>query len=539
MKKHYWLCGLFILPFAHNSLAESSLNPIVREVGTVEGKISILVSRRSLSLTFSHRDMGRNVDCFGVFSTTIIGGDNRHLKKNIPFEFTNVLPTETRSFKFGEDVITKILNKTPENQKDTVKFHKGEGMNEITFANCYYGPPVEDIRIFEKVDKRVALYVHDRALHLAFNNKKHSAFENHRCSFGITAALLGSTNPDVPLKLKMTSGRVKPLGLTYVSSGSLELRARENTENRNLSFDYRKNHTSFSNMYCWRGGSSQFETTFSSDFLLTPIGDRVIWYHPNKPQAIVSIIESEAEKDSIPSSPKGEWQETSYSRDYKKFAVAKPGAVSIYDSDKLKEIRTIKAPPNTSGISYDSGLKLIVIGNKVLHSITGKTLFTFGNDLISHAFSGDGKHLIATFDTDQDSTISFPIGKWNQGVAHNNFNKPQNVTAIPGSNRYLLSTDKFLYRFIGGKNGNQDKSYRFDSKIIDIAISKSGTAIAVLEANKITLLNQADFKELTSISYTGTGTTVKIAGANNGIIVGLKRRLVRKNLVDFWTVPLP
>lgn len=523
----------------------SQAAPIIRKVDNVGGEITINPRPAEFNLTFTHRDLGRDTDCRGILTAEVIVGNRGRIVKDLSFEFTDVAPTETFTMRFGSELLAAIRADNSDIEPELIKFDKNSDYLDIKNAYCFFGPPVDTKIILGDPKNQVRVYVHASSVNLLFSTAETRPFRHYRCTFGISAKVAKSKNPEEPLVFKISTGQVNPRGLTHAFGGIKEIQQRRSAEEKpDLEYDYEPGQTRVVNRYCWLGGEAQFATSFNGEFTILPGGKELIWYNEAKKSGVISTIASEKDGPSLDTAAKGPWRSVAVSSpsagSSRQFAVSKAGKVSIYDAATFTERHVLRVAGRHGQLSLSAAKDLVVLGDKVIDTLTGDIVHSFPERLRSHAFTPDNQQLIAAFDREDNRPLAFTVGQWQSPKEHPAFTNTANIIAEPDSSGYLFSSGTFVFS-IEIATGKVRKNISTGSAIAGLSLTDDGSILAILENQQVSLWDYSSCTRLLSFPYTGQGKAIQIRKieASDAYAIGIKRRLVRKNLIDFWTVKLP
>lgn len=516
-------------------------NPIIQKVANVEGEVTITPDHDQFKLTFTHKDLGRATDCSGVLTTDITLGEKGREVRDIPFGFANISPDKNHAMTFGTQVLKEVRAAHTDVDPFLIVFANPSDVHAIKSLYCFFGPPADTKIILKNRKKQVKVYVENAAIHLLFDNAKKTPYQHDRCTFAISAGVTASDKPDLPVTFKMAIDGIRPIGLSLASGGTEALKKRRGVEfNDKINFD--PSRVKVLNHYCWAGGESQLTTTYASDFLITPDGKEAVWYSPRKESGVLADIASAIDGPSLDTRARGIWRTLAFSKDKSQFAVSKPGKVSVYETASMAELRVLDVADTRGPLSM--GQNLLVVGKTVIDSTTGEVRHTFAEPLRSHDFSADGKQLIVSYDRADSPVHVIPVGTWKTAKSHTAVTKPSQIVALDSS--YWVSSGTEIHE-VSLADGKIEETYNLKKEVQDFALSGDGRVLAALSENLITLRDMGSrgtYGEkgcgpLAKIPVSGIGSKIEISPNGSLYVVGIKRRLLRKNLVDFWSLAAP
>lgn len=521
--------------------AEPTPDPIIRKIPNVAGEIRIDSGPEVFNLTFTHENLGKPIDCGGFLRAEVIIGDKGRSTHNLHFWFDKVAPDETHNLELGKDLLDDLRWQNRDVDPNTIVFDTSSKQLSLKKATCLFGPPIDIKPILDNEYARARIYVDPTNVHALYRIRWLESNTHVRCEFGISAAVLNSKFPERPIEFKIHDVQVADFGLTHTFAGADPLNQRRLEENNpELIYDGRPGKTQVVTHHCWRGGSSQFETDSASSFFLFPGGKEAVMYSPNKERGVVVDVGSELEGVSMESKSRGVWQAMSLSADGKQFAVSKFDKVSIYDATTYKELGTFASAEQGGDISFHAGKNMVVQGDKIFsthESKMGKVINSFIRPLLSYAFTPDGRYLIGSKNRKDNKAIVIPTDNLESHTHHVRMPWTTNITVTSDSKKYLFSSRDYIY-LADIATGSISKGLVTPSEVIDIAIAQKDKVIAVLNRKTISLWDYEKCNKFITFPYEGFGEKIDIVDKGKTFVVGLKRRLVRKNLVDFWTVDL-
>lgn len=515
---------------------EKTHGAVIRKVEAVGGQIMINPRPGDFTLTYSHRDLGRDTDCRGVLTAEIIIGRKSRVLKDIAFAFSDIAPTETYTMRFGSELLDSLRAAHPDVDPTFIKFDKNSDYLDIKTAHCFFGPPIDSKIILDKPHHVLRVYVHPSSVHLLFTNEDSPPFYHYRCTVGIKARVLKSKQPDTPLVFSISTGQVAAQGVSHAFGGIREIQERRRAEGRgDLEFDFTPGKTRIANRYCWQGGETQFPATYQSGFAILPGGKDALRYSSAKSNGVISSITSEKDGPSLDSSLRGPWQAMAIAKDGGQFMVSAKNQLALFDLATFKELGQFPRAVVTGDVRLHRGSKRLVTTKEIIATDSGKVLRRFPEPLSHHDLSADGRTIVGSLVTKNKGLIR--IMELASGRVVKEFSSGTTAAAIAvAGDAFYGAAGRTVQRYALA-NGAPQQSFSLPSEAL--AITAAGDAFAVLSRQHITVWHNHTGEQLATISYKGTARAIRLRPRAGGYVVGIKRRLVRKNIIDFWLITRP